>query len=114
MGRVAATNSSSPKSTSVWRRSTADSGSDLCECHLLCLRTGCQWGALDQTEICPHSTAHDRFLAWVEAGVFEKLWQAGVNQFDELQGIDWEWLSMDGAMVKAPLGGKKKRPQPNR
>jgi transposase len=22
-------------------------------------------------------------------------------------GIDWEWLSMDGAMSKAPLGGKK-------
>ena len=78
------------------------------------LRTGCQWGALDQTEICPHSTAHDRFLVWVEAGVFEKLWQAGIAQFDELQGIDWEWLSMDGAMVKAPLGGEKKRTQPNR
>jgi putative transposase len=78
------------------------------------LRTGCQWGALDETEICPHSTAHDRFLEWVEAGVFEKLWQAGIAQFDELQGMDWEWLSMDGAMGKAPLGGKKKRTQPNR
>jgi transposase len=77
------------------------------------LRTGCQWGALDETEICPHSTAHDRFLEWVKAGVFEKLWRAGVNQFDELQGIDWEWLSMDGAMGKAPLGGKKKRAQPH-
>lgn len=78
------------------------------------LRTGCQWGALDKTDICPHSTAHDRFLEWVQAGVFEKLWQAGIEQFDELHGIDWEWLSMDGAMVKAPLGGKKKRAQPNR
>ena len=78
------------------------------------LRTGCQWGALDETEICPHSTAHDRFLEWAEAGVFEELWQAGIAQFDELQGIDWEWLSMDGAMGKAPLGGKKKRAQPNR
>jgi len=78
------------------------------------LRTGCQWGALDKTNICPHSTAHDRFLEWVKAGMFEKLWQAGIEQFDELEGIDWEWLSMDGAMVKAPLGGKKKRTQPNR
>src|SRR5260370_1145261 len=25
------------------------------------LRTGCQWQALDQTELCAHSTAHDRF-----------------------------------------------------
>src|SRR5947209_225681 len=73
------------------------------------LRTGCQWQALDQTELCAHSTAHDRFQEWVQAGVFLTFWQAGVEQFDELRGIDWEWLSMDGAMTKAPLGGKKKR-----
>ena len=75
------------------------------------LRTGCQWRALDETELVPHSTAHDRFQEWAEAGVFLKLWQAGVEQFDELQGIEWEWLSMDGAMTKAPLGGEKNRPQ---
>ena len=34
------------------------------------LRTGCQWQALDQTELCAHSTAHDRFQEWVQAGVF--------------------------------------------
>lgn len=78
------------------------------------LRTGCQWGALDRTKMCAHSTAHDRFSEWVEAGVFEQLWQAGVEQFDELQGIEWEWLSLDGAMGKAPLGGEKKRAQPHR
>src|SRR5215470_7636655 len=71
------------------------------------LRTGCQWGALDATDLCPHSTAHDRFQEWVAAGVFLKLRQAGVEQFDELQGLDWQWLSMDGAMSKAPLGGEK-------
>ena len=75
------------------------------------LRTGCQWQALDQTELCAHSTAHDRFQEWVQAGVFLKLWQAGLAQFDEREGIDWKWLSMDGAMVKAPLGGKKNRTQ---
>lgn len=77
------------------------------------LRTGCQWKALDQTDLCAGSTAHDRFQEWVAAGVFLKLWQAGVVQFDELQGLDWEWLSMDGAMTKAPLGGEKKRGQSN-
>lgn len=75
------------------------------------LRTGCQWKALDETGICPASTAHDRFQQWVKAGVFLKLWQAGVMQFDELKGIDWEWLSMDGAMTKAPLAGGENRPQ---
>ena len=71
------------------------------------LRTGCQWAALTQTDLCAKSTAHDRFQEWVAAGVFLKLWQAGVAQFDELHGIDWTWLSMDGAMTKAPLGGEK-------
>ena len=78
------------------------------------LRTGCQWDALTQTELCAKSTAHDRFQQWVEAGVFLSLWQAGVERFDELMGIDWAWLSMDGAMTKAPLGGEKDRPEPNR
>jgi len=76
------------------------------------LRTGCQWEALNQTDLCAKSTAHDRFQEWVEAGVFLKLWQAGVEQFDELKGIDWNWLSMDGAMTKAPLGGQKTGPNP--
>ncbi len=76
------------------------------------LRTGCQWQALDQTELCAHSTAHDRFQEWVQAGVFLKLWQAGLEQFEETCGIDWQWLSMDGAMTKAPLGGGKTGPNP--
>lgn len=70
------------------------------------LRTGGQWKALDHTDLVPGSTAHDRFQEWEEAGVFLKFWQAGVECFDELQGIDWDWLSMDGAMTKAPLGGE--------
>jgi hypothetical protein len=61
-----------------------------------------------RTDLCAKSTAYDRFRAWVEAGVFLKLWYAGVEQFDELQGIDWSWLSMDGAMTKAPLGGERR------
>jgi putative transposase len=78
------------------------------------LRTGCQWHALDQTELCAPATAHDRFQVWVEAGVFLKLWQAGVERFDELCGIEWDWLAMDGALTKAPLGGGKNRTQSHR
>ena len=77
------------------------------------LRTGCQGAALDATDLCPHSTAHDRFQQWVAAGVFLKLWQAGVEQFAELKGVDWQWLSLDGAMTKAPLGGEKNGRQPH-
>jgi putative transposase len=76
------------------------------------LRTGCQWAALNATDLCPKSTAYDRFREWVAAGVFLKRWQVGVERFDERKGIDWDWLRMDGAMTTAPLGGKKTGPNP--
>jgi hypothetical protein len=39
--------------------------------------------------------------------VFEKAWVKALNTYDEFVGLDWSWLSMDGAMTKAPLGGEK-------
>ncbi|HIG98913.1 TPA: IS5 family transposase [Candidatus Woesearchaeota archaeon] len=71
------------------------------------LRTGCQWNALNVTGICSSSSAHRRFLEWTEAGVFTKFWKAGLLKYNLLKGINWSWLSMDGSMTKAPLGGKK-------
>lgn len=78
------------------------------------LRTGCQWNALNQTGLCPSSTAHDRFQAWVKDGFFERLWNAGLQAYDELRGVDWSFISLDGAQTKAPLGGGENRPQPHR
>jgi transposase len=78
------------------------------------LRTGCPWKALDATVFCPGSTAHDRFQLWVKAGVFLKFWEAGLLEYDFFEGIDWRWLSMDGCMTKAPLGGEKDRQEPHR
>jgi putative transposase len=77
------------------------------------LRTGCQWNALDASGICPSSTAHDRFQEWVQAGVFQRLWEAGLLEYDQKKGLDWAWQSMDGAMTKAPLGGEKIGTQPH-
>jgi len=34
-----------------------------------------------------------------------------LREYDALEGIDWGWQSLDGAMTKAPLGGEKNRPQ---
>ena len=76
---------------------------------LFVLRTGCQWNALDATGICSCGSAYRRFREWESAGVFEMFWCEGLMQYDEIKGIDWSWLSMDGAMTKAPLAGSKKR-----
>ena len=81
---------------------------------LFVLRTGCQWNALNATGICSSSSAHRRFLEWTEAGVFEKAWVKALGDYEEFVGIDWTWLAMDGAMTKAPLGGKKNRSEPHR
>ena len=78
------------------------------------LRTGCQWGALDATGLCSHSAAHRRFQEWTDADVFVALWEQGLVEYDALRGIDWEWLAMDGAMTKAPLGGEKGGQEPHR
>ena len=77
------------------------------------LRTGCQWKAAPR-EFGSPSALHRYFQEWVARGVFRKLWKAALLEYDDLQGIQWEWQSMDGAMTKAPLGGEKDRQEPDR
>ncbi len=33
------------------------------------------------------------------------MWQAGLMEYDNKKGLEWEWQAIDGAMTKAPLGG---------
>ena len=41
------------------------------------------------------------------------LWQTGLQQFEVLCGIDWQWLSMDGAMTMTRARvGEKTGPNP--
>jgi hypothetical protein len=60
------------------------------------------------------STVHDRFQAWRAAQVFARLWPEGLLVDDELKGLEWAWQAMDGAMTKAPLGGKPGGQAPHR
>src|SRR6266704_1101407 len=71
---------------------------------LYVLRTGIQWNALPR-ELGASTTVYDRFRLGEQQGVFERIWQAGLEEYDELEGIAWEWQSMDGVMTKAPFGG---------
>ncbi len=66
------------------------------------LRTGCQWKALPR-EFGSASAIHAHFQGWQKEGLFVKLWQAGLAEYDEMEGIAWRWQSIDGAMGKAPL-----------
>ena len=71
------------------------------------LRTGCQWGArhshrprLHVRPIVAFKSGRRPTFSWPGGN-------SGLVEYDAVQGIDWEWLAMDGAMTKAPLGGKK-------
>jgi transposase len=77
------------------------------------LRTGCQWKAVPRG-FGSGSTLHRRFQHWVARGVFRKLWKAGLQEYDELRDIQWDWQSLDAAITKAPLGGEKNREKPDR
>ncbi|CAG0936243.1 hypothetical protein TFLX_05109 [Thermoflexales bacterium] len=86
---------------------------------LYVLRTGCQWNALPK-EFGSGKTAHRYFQRWVRAGIFLRMWQAGLTEYDEFKGLAWKWQAADGAMTthrptpasggghgQAPLGGEK-------
>ncbi len=66
------------------------------------LRTGCQWKAVPK-EHGSGSTIHRTFQEWQRAGFFELMWMISLWEYDELEGIGWEWQSVDGCMIKAPL-----------
>ena len=50
------------------------------------------------------SPVHDRFQEWQKDGLFERMWQAGLLDYDNEKGLDWEWQAIDGTITKAPLG----------
>lgn len=77
------------------------------------LRTGIIWNALPKEKfgVCS-STVHQTFLDWCEAGFFLSLWQAGLAEYDELEGIAWQWQSADGVSIEAPLAQESVGPNP--
>ncbi len=89
------------------------------------LRTGCQWKALPKS-FGSASAIHLHFQKWRQEGFFVRLWRAGLAEYDEMEGIAWEWQSRDGTQGKAPLaqeavgsnptdrGKKRDRAQPAR
>jgi transposase len=66
------------------------------------LRTGIQWKALPKAYGAA-SSIHEYFSEWAEAGFFQWMWREGLLTYGEAHGLGWEWQSVDGCMVKAPL-----------
>src|SRR5512140_393120 len=75
------------------------------------LRTGCEWKALPEN-FGSASAIHAHFQRWRHDGFFLRLWQAGLAEYDEMEGIAWAWQSIDGTMGKAPLAQEAVGPNP--
>jgi len=71
---------------------------------LYVLRTGCQWKMVPP-EYSSGSTCHLRFQTWVRAGIFKRIWRVCLRHYDDLEGIDWRFQSLDSATVPAPVKG---------
>jgi len=78
------------------------------------LRTGIIWNALPRPlfdNITPQAV-HKKFLQWSRADFFQRLWHAGLMEYDAMKGIAWEWQSADGSLSKAPLAQESVGPNP--
>lgn len=67
------------------------------------LRTGIQWKALPKEVFGSPSAIHRYFREWEQSGFFLELWERGLSEYDDMEGIAWEWQSIDGCMNKAPM-----------
>lgn len=37
------------------------------------------------------STLHRYYLRWARSGVFHRIWESGLAEADEMEGIAWRW-----------------------
>jgi len=58
------------------------------EAILYVLRRGFKWDQLPRS-MGAVTTVRNRFLEWRKAGVFQRLWRAGVLTYDELRASFW-------------------------
>lgn len=76
------------------------------------LRTGCQWQSLPKERFGSPSAIYTHFARWQRTGFFLALWRTGLAEYDDMEGIAWQWQSIDGAMTKAPLAQESVGPNP--
>jgi len=79
---------------------------------LYVLRTGCQWRALPRS-LGAGTTVHDRFQQWVEAGVFKKMWKAGLLDLGEKKEVALGMAVYGWRDDEGPVRRRKDRQKPH-
>jgi transposase len=68
------------------------------------LTTGCAWRHLPGEFGVSPPTAHRRFQAWTEDGVWRRLHKAVLDRLGSAGGLDWSAAILDAASVRAKRG----------
>jgi transposase len=76
------------------------------------LRAGIQWKAIPKELFGSPSAIRRYFREWERRGFFWELWERGLSEYDDMEGIAWKWQAVDGSMNKAPLARESSGPNP--
>lgn len=68
------------------------------------LTSGCAWRHLPPTFGTSSATAHRRFTAWTEAGLWRRLRRAALDELGDRGEADWTSAIIDAASVRAKRG----------
>ncbi|EXU89719.1 transposase [Streptomyces noursei PD-1] len=66
--------------------------------------SGCAWRRLPPTFGVSPATAHRRFTAWTEAGLWRRLHRAVLDELGARGELDWTSAIIDAASVRAKRG----------
>lgn len=69
------------------------------------LTSGCAWRHLPRSFGVSPATAHRRFAAWTQAGLWRRLHVAVLDECGRRGEIDWGCAIIDAAAVRARQGG---------
>lgn len=70
------------------------------------LTSGCSWRQLPGEFGVTRSSAHRRFTAWTNAGLWPRLHQAVLDELGARGQVDWTSVIVDAASVRAKKGAR--------
>lgn len=88
------------------KRGPRSNGRRFLDAVLWLARSGARWRDLPEGRFGPYQTAKRRYYRWIEAGVFDRIFEAVAADHD------LEWLSIDATVIRAnaqAANGRRKR-----
>ena len=76
---------------------------------LFVLKTGTPWEYLPREMGCGSGmTCWRRLRDWQAAGIWQKIWQAFLDELGQADAIDWSTSALDSCSVRALFGGRRR------